>query len=172
MLGAAYHICCFGHTYKLEKSEVCLFRYFQQLNLTISKCVQLFLLLSMIPIQSLLFISVAKKLFQATFDYSTINDNELTLKVGDTVEFLGDEEEGWYKGQLRGETGVYPSNFVEEFPTLFCAKQYPGDGKQLPPASVSEIHCGKPPPPTPREGGTAASLCEDPTPLTSAGETD
>ena len=116
----------------------------------------------MILIQSLLFISVVKKYFRATFDYSAINDDELTLKVGDIVEFLGEDEEGWYKGQLRGETGVFPSNFVEELLPSFVPSSVPtGDGKQLPPASI-----------TPREGGAAANLHEDPTPPTSAGETD
>ena len=128
----------------------------------------------MIPIQSLLFISVVKKYFRATFDYSAINDDELTLKVGDIVEFLGeDEEEGWYKGLLRGETGVFPSNFVEELPPSCVPSSTPTpDGKQLPPASMFESHCGKPPLPTPREGGAAVNLREDPTPPTSAGEFD
>ena len=116
---------------------------------------------------------VAKKLFQATFDYSAINDDELTLKVGDIVEFLGDDDEGWYKGQLRGETGVFPSNYVEELPPSCVPSSVPTpDGKQLHSASIYEIHCGKPPRPTPREGGAAANLCEDPTPPTSEGETD
>ena len=117
---------------------------------------------------------VAKKLFRAIFDNSAINDDELTLKVGDIVEFLGeDEEEGWYKGLLRGETGIYPSNYVEELPPSCVPSSVPtGDGKQLPPASISEIRLDRPLQPTPREGGAAANLREDPTPPTSAGETD
>ena len=84
-----------------------------------------------VPIQSLLLMFVAKKLFQATFDYSAIYDDELTLKVGDIVEFLGeDEDEGWYKGLLRGETGVFLSNFVEELPRSCVPSSTPTpDGK-------------------------------------------
>ena len=117
---------------------------------------------------------VAKKLFRATFDYNAINDDELTLKVGDIVEFLGeDEDEGWYKGQLRGETGIYPSNYVEELPPSCVPSSVPtADGKQLHSASISEIHPDRPFPPIPREGGAASNLREDPTPPTSAGETD
>lgn len=52
---------------------------------------------SVIRIHCRLLISVAKNFFRATFDYSVVNEDELTLKVGDVVEFLGDEEEeGWY----------------------------------------------------------------------------
>ena len=128
----------------------------------------------MIPIQSLLFISVVKKYFRATFDYSAINDDELTLKVGDIVEFLGeDEDEEWYKGQLRGETGVFPSNFVKEFAPYFVPSSTPtADDKHLPPASIIEICPDRPLQPIPGEGGAAASLHEDPTPPTSAGEFD
>ena len=52
----------------------------------------------MIPILSLPFIlpfiSVARKFFRAIFDYTPINEDELTLKVGDIVEFLGVESKG------------------------------------------------------------------------------
>ena len=68
----------------------------------------------MFPLHSLLFISVAKRFLRAIFDYSAMNDDELTLKIGDIVMFLRDDKEGWYMGQLRGKTGVFPSNFVEE----------------------------------------------------------
>ena len=37
----------------------------------------------------------------------------MTLKVGEIVIVLGEEETGWWKGQLANKTGVFPSNFVE-----------------------------------------------------------
>ena len=37
------------------------------------------------------------------------------MAVGDVIEFLGEVEEGWWRGQLAGKIGVFPSNFVEEF---------------------------------------------------------
>ena len=48
-----------------------------------------------------------------TFDYDAENDDELTLKEGDIVKVLDQEEEGWWKGELKGKIGVFPSNFVE-----------------------------------------------------------
>ena len=125
------------------------------------------------PILSLLLISVANKFFQAIFDYNPINEDELTLKVGDIVEFLGHESKGWYKGQLKGETGVFPSNFVEKLPVSSAPTSAPTtDGTQLSSVSVSNVPRGKPPQPTPRVGGSAANFPEDHTPSTSAGETD
>ncbi|XP_046848947.1 CD2-associated protein-like isoform X1 [Xenia sp. Carnegie-2017] len=50
---------------------------------------------------------------KVTFDYDAENDDELTLKEGDIVKVLDQEEEGWWKGELKGKIGVFPSNFVE-----------------------------------------------------------
>lgn len=47
------------------------------------------------------------------FSYSAAHDDELSLEVGDIVEYMADVEEGWYKGRLNGRVGVFPSNFVE-----------------------------------------------------------
>lgn len=48
------------------------------------------------------------------FDYEPQNKDELMLKVGDVLEILGEEEEGWFKGVIKGKVGVFPSNFVKE----------------------------------------------------------
>lgn len=32
--------------------------------------------------------------------------------MGDIIEFLGEVEEGWWRGKLAGKVGVFPSNFV------------------------------------------------------------
>eukprot|EP00058_Branchiostoma_floridae_P004305 XP_002589793.1 hypothetical protein BRAFLDRAFT_125895 [Branchiostoma floridae] len=39
--------------------------------------------------------------------------DELRLEVGDVIEILKQEEEGWWEGSLNGKSGVFPSNFVE-----------------------------------------------------------
>ena len=41
------------------------------------------------------------------------NPDELSLPFGSTVEILGEEEEGWWRGKLDGKEGVFPSNFVQ-----------------------------------------------------------
>ena len=33
--------------------------------------------------------------------------------MGEIVNVVGEEEAGWWKGQLANKTGVFPSNFVE-----------------------------------------------------------
>lgn len=48
------------------------------------------------------------------FSYAADNDDELSLDTGDIVEVLGEEEDGWWSGTLKGKTGVFPNNFVEE----------------------------------------------------------
>ncbi|XP_031849550.1 uncharacterized protein LOC116434822 isoform X2 [Nomia melanderi] len=53
-----------------------------------------------------------KKFCKVLFDYEPCNKDELTLIPGDSIEFLGEEEKGWWRGRLKGKTGVFPSNFV------------------------------------------------------------
>ena len=50
---------------------------------------------------------------KVTYDYDAENEDELNLKEGDMVKVLDQEEEGWWKGELNGKVGVFPSNFVE-----------------------------------------------------------
>lgn len=57
--------------------------------------------------------SVAGKKAKVTFDYEAQDADELTLKLDDIVDILGEEEPGWWKGQLGDRIGVFPSNFVE-----------------------------------------------------------
>ncbi|XP_014616265.1 PREDICTED: SH3 domain-containing kinase-binding protein 1 isoform X2 [Polistes canadensis] len=46
------------------------------------------------------------------YSYEPCNEDELTLVPQDSIEFLGEVEEGWWRGRLRGRVGVFPSNFV------------------------------------------------------------
>lgn len=46
------------------------------------------------------------------FSYEPCNEDELALNPQDSLEFLGEVEEGWWRGRLRGRIGVFPSNFV------------------------------------------------------------
>ena len=89
------------------------------------------------------------------------------------MEFLGHEEEGWYSGQLKGQTGVFPSNFVEELSSSVTISSAPTtDGKQLPSVTMSKTHPDTPLVPIAEEGGAATLHHDDPTPPTSAGETE
>lgn len=54
-----------------------------------------------------------QKTAKCTFDYDAVNEDELTLKVGDIVVVTKQEDEGWWEGEFNGKHGVFPSNFVE-----------------------------------------------------------
>ena len=51
---------------------------------------------------------------RVVFSYKQDHEDELNLNVGDIIDILGEEEEGWWRGLLNGKEGVFPSNFVEE----------------------------------------------------------
>lgn len=46
-------------------------------------------------------------------DYKPENPDELALEVGQIVEILKQEEEGWWEGSINGKSGLFPSNFVD-----------------------------------------------------------
>ncbi|XP_035527779.1 SH3 domain-containing protein 21 isoform X2 [Morone saxatilis] len=60
---------------------------------------------------------------QVEFAYSPMNEDELELNVGDTIEIIKEIEDGWWMGLKNGKVGAFPSNFVKE---IFSPK----DGKQ------------------------------------------
>lgn len=57
--------------------------------------------------------TVAGKKAKVTFDYEAQDQDELSLKMDDIIDVLGEEEPGWWKGQQGNKIGVFPSNFVE-----------------------------------------------------------
>ncbi|XP_076172801.1 uncharacterized protein LOC143149368 isoform X2 [Ptiloglossa arizonensis] len=53
-----------------------------------------------------------RRFCKVLFSYDPCNEDELTLIPQDSIEFLGEVEDGWWKGRLKGRVGVFPSNFV------------------------------------------------------------
>lgn len=53
-----------------------------------------------------------RRFCKVLFSYDPCNEDELTLVPQDSIEFLGEVEEGWWRGRLKGRIGVFPSNFV------------------------------------------------------------
>ena len=47
------------------------------------------------------------------FDHDAGGDDELSLKKGELVEVLDQEDDGWWKGLLNGKVGLFPTNFVK-----------------------------------------------------------
>ena len=47
------------------------------------------------------------------FDYDAQRDNELTLRVGQVLKKVCVLRGSWAEGELFGEVGMFPTNFVE-----------------------------------------------------------
>jgi hypothetical protein len=61
------------------------------------------------------------------YAYAPVNEDELKLAEGEIVTIITKDlpDKGWWKGELRGKTGVFPDNFVTLLPsececTNFC----------------------------------------------------
>lgn len=80
------------------------------------------------------------KKYKVTFEYEAANEDELGLKLGDIVEFIEEEEVGWFKGRLNSKVGVFPSNFVEPYsePAPATRSEPSKPEKPPPPAPVEE----------------------------------
>ncbi|XP_023271025.1 SH3 domain-containing protein 21 isoform X1 [Seriola lalandi dorsalis] len=51
---------------------------------------------------------------EVVFAYSRMNEDELELVVGETIEIIREIEDGWWMGVKNGKVGAFPSNFVKE----------------------------------------------------------
>uniref|UniRef100_A0A673BMU8 Osteoclast-stimulating factor 1 n=1 Tax=Sphaeramia orbicularis TaxID=375764 RepID=A0A673BMU8_9TELE len=51
---------------------------------------------------------------KVTFAFEATNEDELTLKEGETIHILSKDtgEPGWWRGEIGGKEGVFPDNFV------------------------------------------------------------
>lgn len=56
-----------------------------------------------------------RELARVIFPYVKEHEDELELQKGDIITVLCKEleDKGWWKGELNGNTGVFPDNFVE-----------------------------------------------------------
>ncbi len=51
---------------------------------------------------------------QVQFDYKSDRDDELTLKLGEIVNVIEKRADGWWRGDLNGKVGLFPSTYVKE----------------------------------------------------------
>ncbi|XP_076026241.1 nostrin [Genypterus blacodes] len=56
------------------------------------------------------------------YDYTSEHEDELNLKIGDLLDVYQREENGWWFGALSGQTGHFPSTYVEELPVPVCVE--------------------------------------------------
>jgi len=51
---------------------------------------------------------------RALFDFEASDPDELNFRKGDIIAVLESVYKDWWKGQLRGQTGIFPLNYVEK----------------------------------------------------------
>ena len=51
---------------------------------------------------------------RALFDFQATDPDELTFRKGDIIAVLESVFKDWWKGLLRGQTGIFPLNYVEK----------------------------------------------------------
>eukprot|EP01134_Creolimax_fragrantissima_P005484 CFRG5484T1 len=56
-----------------------------------------------------------KRRVKAIYTFEVQEEGELGFQAGDIVTLLDDGHPDWWKGELRGKTGLFPSNYVELF---------------------------------------------------------
>lgn len=52
---------------------------------------------------------------QAMYPYRALNDDELSFEPDDIISVLSRDEPDWWRGELNGITGLFPSNYVRAF---------------------------------------------------------
>eukprot|EP01122_Echinamoeba_exundans_P017789 TRINITY_DN9745_c0_g1_i1.p1 TRINITY_DN9745_c0_g1~~TRINITY_DN9745_c0_g1_i1.p1 ORF type:complete len:532 (+),score=164.33 TRINITY_DN9745_c0_g1_i1:59-1597(+) len=51
---------------------------------------------------------------QATYDFPGENEGDLAFSAGDIINILEKDDSGWWRGELNGAVGVFPTTFVQE----------------------------------------------------------
>lgn len=46
------------------------------------------------------------------FPYNAVNSDELTFQKDSIITVISKDEESWWKGELNGKIGLFPSNYV------------------------------------------------------------
>uniref|UniRef100_A0A1A8N903 Osteoclast-stimulating factor 1 n=1 Tax=Nothobranchius pienaari TaxID=704102 RepID=A0A1A8N903_9TELE len=58
---------------------------------------------------------------RARYDYSARDRTELSLREGDTIKILSKKSHsGWWRGEVYGRVGLFPSNYVDEDFSEYC----------------------------------------------------
>lgn len=47
------------------------------------------------------------------YDYTAQNDDELAFSKGQIINVLNKEDPDWWKGEVSGQVGLFPSNYVK-----------------------------------------------------------
>jgi hypothetical protein len=49
------------------------------------------------------------------YDYDSEAPTELTIRENDIVTVITEDPSGWWKGELNGAVGLFPSNFAQPY---------------------------------------------------------
>lgn len=67
--------------------------------------------LSIFPFSFFFFFVISERVM-ALYPHQAQNDDELSFDKGDVITVLAKQEEAWWKGELNGVCGIFPSNYV------------------------------------------------------------
>lgn len=59
--------------------------------------------------------SIEQELFEALYDFTPANDEEVPLKRGDIIRLICKSDDNWWEGEVRGRTGFFPKIYVKEY---------------------------------------------------------
>jgi hypothetical protein len=54
------------------------------------------------------------------YSYEAQNSDELSFEKDEVITIISREDPSWWKGELQGATGLFPSNYVAAIPTDNC----------------------------------------------------
>lgn len=49
----------------------------------------------------------------ALYDYTAVNSDEMSFTTGQVIGVLDKTDPDWWKGELNGVTGLFPTNYVK-----------------------------------------------------------
>jgi len=56
---------------------------------------------------------MTRVIVRALYNYDATEDNELSFKANERIVVIQKDDSGWWHGELNGQVGIFPSNFVE-----------------------------------------------------------
>ena len=65
---------------------------------------------------------MAGSLVLALYTYQANSSDELSFHKGSVITVTSKEEEEWWKGELNGQTGLFPCNYVQSLDILPVVK--------------------------------------------------